>query len=1245
MSSPPLAKAKAKRTLTAEQTSDDQILSILEGENPRSLIHAMSEGAASSGSRQPPAPTAGCSLTDLLPPEVDRHVLSWLSLASRGRLRQCSTSTFRMVESFDLELLRSSSGEQRSSETNELVAEIELKRWMPVESSSVSTSAAENNDDSTAENNNDAEVLPGPSNLRRLTRGAFLDEPSLSASYDYYDYSSSPDRQYRFYDSAKLVDGHLLVLYSDYWYGFEGFDLNTGARVSVEGMNGPTKDYVNTVDERISLGLSHCEGRHGLLAVGMETWCSPSSNPHGPWSGPYLSVWKIGEEDRESTEEDRESTRLRVDLRKPRHDIAAVSVVSPNRCAVLLQSDTAVVLQWHRIPSTSDEMSKTPPPPPVPEPPTGPEPSHTCSESCLLNYPESEICRVWAQQKALWEKHVSGGVDSGDNGEEVEYAWWPGSATLLQEDTVSTRPPVNGQATMHTDGGGILVVVVGDEMQFWHVGTMALVRTCQPFDIDGVDFGPNILVGNLVTHTTVRPFDVSSPGEGYESQLRRELAEEEEEASRLAAAEAQYPQYSFVPPSFHQSLFSPHYNGVAPLTETHAALLEQNQAIQAAAQIQADVSAQAAALVQQLSNPGLNGDHSTAISDQLQAISAINSYAAQLQAVLRAQASMLAQQLNRAPPPAVANGNQWGEEALGLDSAASGGQSIDPSDPFQHHQPQHSARTDPQLVPPPAATAASDPNLVSLPPPGGVQDPAHSARQQQAIYFAQLQAVRLQASQILQAFLWSQQQQQQLNPPPGNDHRGFSSATTGASPAAAGAPVAEGEVAHEGIGSLPHRDQAVAQLQGEDQSDEAASETGCGYLDLAQCDTESILRRFAHQTREQQREFERGVCGIHDGRLIVRSQRLPEGSCSPQLACVVRVACSLHRRDGGWMPNKIIVFDVEPFRFVRQRQEDPDEGGEPRYSEEYADACLGRGGLWNNSCTYFAPDFGSCEQLRVFHWQRGGIFDFPGNCETSQQRSDRYNAPIEREGEVDPEAANRLFNLQTEIEIKRNSDRAPLSLSIDAHKLVVCTQNEVSVWPLDLATGPEGHAPQGLMLDDNNWGYALDHEYLVNEEREPWYLARPFDARLVREWKYIKDHAARSSGEDPPPPRERVDFSSIVRDITEGGLEKEDRLLYLAPSLHVNIALAAVSWRYVVLVSTPPNLDNGQHKLDVYDVMGDWRGTQPRFQVERRSNERGEPADVSKKVGIYVPREDDHYDSSEEQYSDDDSEEGDGGFY
>ncbi|EJK47150.1 hypothetical protein THAOC_34156 [Thalassiosira oceanica] len=323
-------------------------------------------------------------------------------------------------------------------------------------------------------------LVPGPSNLRRLTAGDHLLEraPPWECGDD-----GQYDRVIGFYDSAKLIDDNLWVLYSDYFDKFEIINIDTGRGVKhFYPENGPG-DYESHYESRISLLLTCYGGRHGMLAAGMDS--SKRRNPHGAWSGPYMSLWNISPSNPESPTNRKPV--MSIDLCRSSYTIVAVSVVSTERVCILLSGPDGVELQWHRIPQNADEMHRGRPPHPQPDRPGAAPPPHQCSSACpfMRRCPEKQKMDVWKSSKEFWQEYDARAPNSTAASEKkysyesrCEYIWWPGQSTLLQADSI-TRKNVNS-ATMESDGG-MLVIVADAVLQLWHCGTMSNLRDVSPF--------------------------------------------------------------------------------------------------------------------------------------------------------------------------------------------------------------------------------------------------------------------------------------------------------------------------------------------------------------------------------------------------------------------------------------------------------------------------------------------------------------------------------------------------------------------------------------------------------------------------------------------------------------------------------------------------------------------------------------------------------------------------------------------
>jgi hypothetical protein len=351
------------------------------------------------------------------------------------------------------------------------------------------------------------------------------------------------------YDQALIADGNLWVLWYDYWQSFQMFDLDTGKALSFCPENGPDSEYVNTERQRIRLMLNdEFDARFGLLCATMLT----SGTPHGPCSGPYLHVWELP-----TTEKEGGKSRLRVDLRRPDLRVVQVIIVSEDKCVVLLQSmkrgdfhpkrcehcadtedeededyeeckyshkfGTDGVLQWHRIPDSDQEISGSPPAVLYLDPGV-PPPEHICGGRCLISgCPEELACSTWSWNNNKWREQclaqengkrgkTKDSDKSIDDDDEPEYSWWPCEATLICEHEICFHDEKQVQGLIeedcepdvsfriHSDGKGVLVLLVWNEIQFWHVGSQKLVRTC-PL---GLTFDPFCRrLGVFATHTVI----------------------------------------------------------------------------------------------------------------------------------------------------------------------------------------------------------------------------------------------------------------------------------------------------------------------------------------------------------------------------------------------------------------------------------------------------------------------------------------------------------------------------------------------------------------------------------------------------------------------------------------------------------------------------------------------------------------------------------------------------------------------
>eukprot|EP00581_Thalassiosira_minuscula_P019867 CAMPEP_0183734486 /NCGR_PEP_ID=MMETSP0737-20130205/43931_1 /TAXON_ID=385413 /ORGANISM="Thalassiosira miniscula, Strain CCMP1093" /LENGTH=951 /DNA_ID=CAMNT_0025967981 /DNA_START=23 /DNA_END=2878 /DNA_ORIENTATION=- len=485
--------------------------------------------------------TPRTEITELadLPPEVICRILLYLSLSSRSKLGRCGSVALRQfVNSFDQNLMIQPLGRDKcvplddyegyDALRRELIHKVANERWLP-------------RPHDRQEIDLNSPLRHGPCHLRRLTKGDFLFENNTP--------SESYSREIQFYSHAQLIDNHIWVLYSFILYSFEMFDLDTGKAIDFSGCGiGPKKYYVSDSISDIALIMSAYGGRYGMLAVGMYA----NDDPHGAWSGPYLIVCDI------STNE----VIMSIDLYRPLSKIAEVNVVSRDRVAILLVSADEVELQWHRIPDSPAEM-KGDPPPPTPDKPGHEPPPHECTNRCTYGceYIHRRRVEVWSAKKEFWEEyrrrecrekcsstHQSHNDQDNEDNNKVkpsynsrcEYLWWPGGMTLIQSNIRHTGgyPYRESQiATMSSDSGMLVVVLtVTKKLLLWHVGTMSLIRECDPFDEESsIDFDEEIGVDEVSVSTYIYPIeDVLGPGEGgyYSSNQKRKVPKLKQ--SRLA---------------------------------------------------------------------------------------------------------------------------------------------------------------------------------------------------------------------------------------------------------------------------------------------------------------------------------------------------------------------------------------------------------------------------------------------------------------------------------------------------------------------------------------------------------------------------------------------------------------------------------------------------------------------------------------------------------------------------------------
>jgi hypothetical protein len=472
-----------------------------------------------------------------LPTGILQNILGYLPLTSRAHL-SCSGNKllYDLVQSFNYNLITtyhspsSSQDAVFNAQREELINIIEKRKWL----------RKDNND-----NNNNYK-----SHLHRLIKGDHLAIPDQvifnTHGWDSDEYNSGDKykRKFKFYSDGKLIDDHLWVLYSDYWYSFEIFNLDTrrgqrnGERFTPE--NGPNQDYFNDDRKRISLELLTYNGGFGLLAAAMQL--GTMNNPHGAWSGPYVSVWDLSYQPTEKRWET--PALMSIDLYKPEYRIKEVCVVSRDKLCILLASDTDVELQWHKIPQRSDDggnngeekkKKSAVVPIPTPDQPGEEPPMHQCTINCNF-FGQCKVRKrheIWEGRKAFHEEQDDrrsrresslqrGEADPTINEKSsyespCEYPWWPAQSTLLQSNKLTSHFDGSTNATMTSDGKGLLVIIVMDELKVWHVGTMNFVRDLYVFQghFFSMEYEKEMIIHSLTMGTILRPIDdVMGEGEG-----------------------------------------------------------------------------------------------------------------------------------------------------------------------------------------------------------------------------------------------------------------------------------------------------------------------------------------------------------------------------------------------------------------------------------------------------------------------------------------------------------------------------------------------------------------------------------------------------------------------------------------------------------------------------------------------------------------------------------------------------------
>ena len=380
-------------------------------------------------------------------------------------------------------------------------------------------------------------------------------------------------------------------------------------------------------------------------------------------------------------------------------------------------------------------------------------------------------------------------------------------------------------------------------------------------------------------------------------------------------------------------------------------------------------------------------------------------------------------------------------------------------------------------------------------------------------------------------------------------------------------------------------------------------------IDLAQADTQTILSRFSHLTFDEQRNFERGHCGLNAKKeAIKRNAKMKGGSCSPQLECVVRVAFVLNKTRGEEQ-RYIIHCDLKPFHHLRHR-ESTKTYPYANHVKPYEKSCLGQyQGVWLNNHDVILQTHDEC--CHVLEWRRGGVFDFPvgGPCE--RERENRIDRLIEdtMQGDTEldhyPELRKEIhaYNSITE---RTYNYRAITSLFIDQHKLIVSTSSEITILPFSLY-------PPSIPEDINetteawrmNFGrYASTYsQYLIDKGTEVHHSFRPLDAALISRWNKIRDFAnfaasgntimSMFSGTPLPiatlPEPNRVNsIETITADLAQS-MSKEEELLDASESERVSMWFPLLSWRYLTVVSSAlTEKDHGNERLNVFDVLATW---------------------------------------------------------
>ena len=395
-------------------------------------------------------------------------------------------------------------------------------------------------------------------------------------------------------------------------------------------------------------------------------------------------------------------------------------------------------------------------------------------------------------------------------------------------------------------------------------------------------------------------------------------------------------------------------------------------------------------------------------------------------------------------------------------------------------------------------------------------------------------------------------------------------------------------------------------------------------IDLTSADTLTILSRFSLITHHEQCEFELGYVGYDNEKNIInRGARMEEGSCSPQLDCVVRVAIVVNS-SGGETTQHVFHLDLKPFAHLRYRESLEfwryDEEMREAKLEEYEAACLGEPspktgkiGIWENAYSGLQSheEKNGYEKMHVLDWRRGGVFDFPnkGPCERErEQRIDRKIEDTIQDGTVleDYPELQKEVHAYFSIEERTHKYRAITNLFIDSHKFVVSTASEVMILPFALDLD-DTYGPRETWRS-KSIGHIRDKHslYPIDKDTEVWHSFRPLDTTLISRWNQIRDFANfKASGNNlysmlrgkplpiatlPEPDRANT-IETITADLARGMCEEEG-LMGAMERERVSMWFPQVSWRYLAIVcSALTESDNGHEQLQVFDILAGWDNT------------------------------------------------------